>query len=217
MKNCIIIANGKAPPKNVVDYFFRSGYSTIISADGGANSAKKIGFTPDFIIGDLDSIHSSTLNYYKKESTIIQVKRQSDTDVEKCLKFAIRNKCAEAVLLGVTGNRLDHTICNLGIVLKFFNKIKIHIVAENSLLTPYNNFVSLKSIEGETISIYAFDEKTSISSKGLKYSLKNSKLPFGKKESTSNVSIDSTVELKVKGGIIFVIRDFNFVTKHGLI
>ena len=118
--------------------------------------------------------------------------------------------------MGVTGNRLDHTIGNLGIVLKFFNKIKTHIVAENSYLTPYNNIISLNSREGETISIYAFDDKTFITSKGLKYPLKNSKLPFGKKESTSNVSIGSIVELKIKGGIVFVIRDFNFVKKYDL-
>ena len=217
MKKCIIIANGKSPTKKNIEYFVQTGYSTIICADGGANSAKKIGITPDFIIGDLDSVDTGTLKYFRNKSKIIKVKRQNDTDVEKCLKFAIRNKYNEVVLLGVTGNRLDHTIGNLGIVLKFFKKIRTHIVAENSLLTPYNNFVSLKSKESEIISIYAFDEKTSITSMGLKYPLKNSKLPFGKKESTSNVSIDSVVELKIKGGIVFVIRDFNFVKKYDLI
>ena len=217
MKKCIIIANGKPPTKKVIQYFVKNGFSTIICADGGANSAKRIGTIPDFIIGDLDSVDSSTLKYFKRKSTIIQNKRQNDTDVEKCLKFAIKKKYYEVVLLGVTGNRLDHTIGNLGIVLKFFNKIKTHIAAENSYLTPYKNFVSLNSRDGETISIYAFDNKTSITSKGLKYPLKNSKLPFGKKESTSNVSIDSIVELNIKGGIVFVIRDFNFVKKYDLI
>ncbi|MDP2365302.1 MAG: thiamine diphosphokinase [Ignavibacteria bacterium] len=217
MKRCIIIANGKSPTKKVVDYFIEKGFSTIFCADGGANSAKKIGITPNFIIGDLDSVDTSTLKYFKSKSTIIKNKKQNNTDVEKCLKFAIRKKYDEAVLLGVTGNRLDHTIGNLGIVLKFFKKIKTHIVAENSFLTPYNNFISLSSKEGETISIYAFDNKTSITSNGLKYPLKNSKLPFGIKESTSNVSISSLIELKINGGIVFVIRDFNFVKKHDFV
>ncbi len=217
MKKCIIIANGKPPAKKIIKYFVSNGFSTIICADGGANSAKKIGIIPDFIIGDLDSTELKTLKYFKSKSKIIQIKRQNDTDVEKCLKFAIRNKYDEAVLLGVTGNRLDHTIGNLGIVLKFFNKIKTHIVAEKSYLTPYNDIITLNSREGEIISIYAFDEKTFITSNGLKYPLNNSKLPFGKKESTSNVSINSIVELKIKGGMVFVIRDFNFVKKHDLI
>lgn len=216
MKRCIIIANGKSPSKKVVEYFYKKEFNTIICADGGANSVKKLGIIPDFIIGDLDSISLSTLNYFKDKSTIIQIKRQNDTDVEKCLKFAIKKKFNEVVLLGVTGDRLDHTICNLGIVIKFFSKIKIYLTAENSFLTPINNDTIMKSKIGETISIYAFDKKNRITSIGLKYRLNKTSLPFGVRESTSNVSISKKVKLKVNGGIIFVIRDFNFMKKHDL-
>lgn len=216
MKKCLIIANGKSPTKKVVDYFVNKGFSAIICADGGANSAKKIGIIPNFIIGDLDSISLSTLNYFKNKSTIIQIKRQNDTDVEKCLKFAIKKGFKEAILLGVTGDRLDHTICNLGIVIKFFNRIKILLAAESSFLTPINKMTTFKSKIGETISIYGFDKKTKITSSGLKYKLHNTMLPFGIKESTSNVTVSNIVELNVKGGIVFIIRDFNFMKKYDL-
>jgi len=216
MKKCIIIANGKSPSKKVVEYFYSKGFSTIICADGGANSARKIGIIPDFIIGDLDSVALSTLKYFEKKSTIIQIKRQNDTDVEKCLKFAIKKGFNEVIILGVSGNRLDHTICNLGIVIKFFNKIKIHISAEDSFLSAYNKSVVIKSKINETISLYAFDKKTLITSKGLKYPFKNSNLAFGEKESTSNVATLERIELKISGGIIFIIRDYNFMKKHDL-
>jgi thiamine pyrophosphokinase len=216
MKKCIIIANGKSPSKKVVDYFYSKGFNTIICADGGANSARNLGIIPDFIIGDLDSISSSTLKYFKNKSAIIQIKRQNDTDVEKCLKFAIKKKFDEVVLLGVTGDRLDHTICNLGIVIKFFGKINIYLSAESSFLTSINQTTEFNSKVGETISIYAFDDKTKISSTGLKYKLNNAALPFGVRESTSNVSISEKIILKVKNGIVFVIRDFNFMKKHDL-
>ena len=216
MKKCIIIANGKSPSIKVVEYFLKKGFNTIICADGGANSAKKLGVVPDFIIGDLDSISLSTLKYFKNKSTIIQIKRQNDTDVEKCLKFAIKKKFDEVLLLGVTGDRLDHTICNLGIVIKFFNKIKIYLAAESSFLTSINKLTTFKSKVGETISIYAFSVKTKISSYGLKYKLHNTALPFGVRESTSNISVSNTIRLNVKDGIIFFIRDFNFMKKHDL-
>ncbi|MCH7973671.1 MAG: thiamine diphosphokinase, partial [Bacteroidetes bacterium] len=60
MKKCIIIANGKCPKKSELKYFVEQGYSTIICADGGANSALKLKINPDYIIGDLDSIEGST-------------------------------------------------------------------------------------------------------------------------------------------------------------
>jgi thiamine pyrophosphokinase len=216
MKKCIIIANGKSPSKKVAEFFYDKGFNTIICADGGANSAQKIGIKPDFIIGDLDSISSSTLKYFKNKSTIIKINRQNDTDVEKCLKFAIKKKFDEVVLLGVTGDRLDHTICNLGIVIKFFNKIKIHISAENSFLSAFNKTLTFKSKINETISLYAFDQKTFITSKGLMYPLKKSSLAFGERESTSNVAVSESVELKINGGIVFIIRDFNFMKQHDL-
>ncbi|MBK7629396.1 MAG: thiamine diphosphokinase [Ignavibacteriales bacterium] len=216
MKKCIIIANGKSPNKSIVNYFINKGYSTIICADGGANSAKKIGITPDFIIGDLDSVSNSTLKYFNKQSKIIKYKRQNDTDVEKGLKFAITKKFDEVVLLGVTGDRLDHTICNLGIVIKYFHQIKINLVSEKSFLIPAIKSINLKSKIGETISLYAFNKETKITSTGLKYKLNLTALPFGIKESTSNVSIQNLVKLKVTGGIVFIIRDFNFMKKHDL-
>ncbi|RPI70937.1 MAG: thiamine diphosphokinase, partial [Ignavibacteriales bacterium] len=68
----------------------------------------------------------------------------------------------------------------------------------------------------EIISIYGLDKKTRITSKGLKYPLNNVILPFGEKESTSNVAIDSIVSLKISGGIVFVVRKFNTAKSNAL-
>jgi thiamine pyrophosphokinase len=217
LKKCIILANGKAPKKDVIIYFAKRGYSTLFCADGGANSAMKMGLLPHYIIGDLDSIHSETVKYYFGKTEIIKLNRQNDTDVEKCLKSAIKKKFDEAILLGVTGDRLDHTFCNLEIIIKYFEKINIKIIAEKSLLTAITGSHKLKTFAGETISIYGIDSNTKISSKGLKYRLKKIALPFGHKESTSNVALGSEIMLKVQDGIIFVIRDFQVMRTHGLL
>ena len=216
MKKCIILANGKPPRKSVITFFQKNGFDTLVCADGGADSALRLGLTPDCIIGDLDSISKEAIKKFKKTSKILQYKRQNDTDVEKCLKFVIKNKFDEALLIGVTGNRLDHTICNLGIVLKFFSKIKLSLLAENSYLKPYTGDVRLKTQKGEIISLYGFDNKTKLTSNGLKYPLKNISLPFGEKESTSNVATSNSIQLKIRNGIIFIIRDFNTMKKYDL-
>jgi thiamine pyrophosphokinase len=217
LKNCIILANGKPPAKKVINLLQKKNYSTLICADGGANYARKLKLIPDLIIGDLDSIKTSTLVFYEKKSKIIKLTRQNDTDVEKCLKFAIQKGFNEAVLLGVTGNRLDHTFCNLGIVIKFFERIKIKLIAEESLLIPYTGMVELKTTPGEIISLYGFDKKTKISSRGLRYPLKNHPLPFGEKESTSNEALSERIFLEIKGGIIFVMRNFNSAKANAFI
>ncbi len=217
MKKCIILANGDMPKKSVVAFLKKRGYTTLICADGGANSALKLGLKPDYIIGDLDSIEPKVKNYFKDRCRIIQMKRQNDTDVEKCLKFAIKNGFSEAMLLGATGSRLDHSFCNLGIVLKFFSKIKIRILHDNSLLEAHTGNVTLQTSRDEVISIYGFDKKTKVTSAGLKYPLNNTSLPFGERESTSNVSLGDVVKLNIKNGKMFVIRDFEMMKKNDLI
>ena len=217
MKKALLLANGDAPKKSQIKYLQRKEFDFLICADGGANSAKKLNIIPNLIIGDLDSITENNEKYYSDKSEIIKISRQNDTDVEKALKYLIRKKFDEVILLGATGDRLDHSICNLGIVIKFFNKIKISILHEQSFLKAYDNDVELKTEKNEIISLYGFDTATKITSKGLKYPLKNISLPFGERESTSNVATSEMVYLKITGGIIFVIRDFNTLQKNDLI
>lgn len=216
MKKCIILANGNPPKKKVISFFRKNGFNTLICADGGANSSMEMELVPDVIIGDLDSISAETIKEFKSVSKIIRLKRQNDTDVEKCLKYAIKSGFDEVILMGVTGIRLDHTFCNLGIVLKFCHELKISLVAEDSFLKPYSGKIKLRTSPGEIVSLYGIDSKTKIISRGLKYVLKNVSLPFGERESTSNVAVGKEVELNIKDGIIFIIRDVNLMIKHDL-
>jgi thiamine pyrophosphokinase len=101
-------------------------------------------------------------------------------------------------------------------VLKFFHQIKISLIAEDSFLKAYKGNVKINTCSGETISLYGLDKKTKITSSGLKYHLSKTALPSGERESTSNVATGNKVELKIKGGIIFVIRDINLMMKYDL-
>lgn len=216
MKKCLIIGNGKAPEKRTVLFLMKKGYDTIICADGGLHHANKLKIIPHYIIGDFDSVDKNLLESFRGKSKIIMIKRQDDTDIEKCLKIAIKQKCTEAILLSVTGDRLDHSFCNLGIALKFNNEINVRIISETSLLSVYEKQVAFETKRGEYISLYAFDKKTKITSQGLKYPLVETQLPFGVRESTSNVAISGLVNLTIKNGKIFVIRDFETMRKNDL-
>jgi thiamine pyrophosphokinase len=217
VKKCIILANGKAPSKRTIEYLKNSGYKTLICADGGANTAYKYNLVPDAIIGDFDSILPKVFKHYSHRSFIKKVTRQNDTDVEKCLKYAIQKKYNEAVLLGATGDRLDHLYCNLGILLKYFSRIKVTLIHDKSLMRVYEGKVTLTTVTGETISIYGFDSKTKFASSGLQYPLKKFSLPFGVRESTSNVATGAEVKININGGRAFIIRDYEKMKKYGLL
>lgn len=214
MKKVILIANGDKPSKKVFSFFQKLGYDKIISADGGADNARKIGIKPDYIIGDLDSVSSDTLKFFEGKSQIIQYKRQNDTDVEKAIKFAVKRGTKQIVLFSGTGNRIDHSFSNLGFVYKYFPKVDISLIHGNSILKCFTGNVEMSVTREEIISIYGIDRKTKITSKGLKYKLTDAALPFGVRDSTSNSALSTKVELKITGGKIFVVRDIKLIMKH---
>lgn len=214
MKKCLILANGDAPKKSVITYLQKTGYSALICADGGANTAFKMNLIPDFIIGDFDSITNESFDFFESMTKFIKLNRQNDTDVEKALKLAISKKYSEVILLGATGDRLDHSFCNIGVLLKFSDKINTAMLHQKSLMKVYNKSTVLKTIIGEVISIYGIDNKTKITSSGLKYSLKKDSLPFGVKESTSNVAIANEVKIDITGGKILIVRDYEVLKRN---
>ncbi len=217
MKKCLIWANGNSPRKKIILRLIQKGYGTIICADGGANSAFNKGIDPDVIIGDFDSLNDSVRKAFERTSKLIHYTRQNDTDVEKAVKYAIGKKFERAVLIGATGNRLDHSFNNIGLLLKYFEKIKIILVHEQSAAYVITGRVKFPAETGETISVYGFDEKTRIKSKGLKYPLGNIPLPFGVKDGTSNLATSKSVSLEVDGGKILIVRELNLLLKHGYI
>ncbi len=214
-KKCIIWANGHTPAKSLVLKLFNRGYSVLFCADGGANAAKKAGIVPDYIIGDFDSVEKETLNYFSGKSEIIEQKRQSDTDIEKTLKIALKMKFTEAVILGGGGNRLDHTIGNVSIMLKYSGKIRIYMIHGNSAASVYSGKNKFNTFKGETISLFGFDGRTKFKSTGLKYPLRNISLKFGEREGSSNQAVGDSVEVTVTGGKGLIIRSLESFLNDG--
>lgn len=214
-KGCVILGNGRPPATGDLSFFLDNGFPVLICADGGANVAYDIGGIPDYIIGDLDSISESILDHYKNRVSVIKIERQDDTDVEKCLKFAIEKGFTQCALLGVTGDRLDHTLNNIGLALKYGDKIRIFIYSEQSLLEVFTGTLQIDGFRGETVSIYGFDSNTRITTKGLKYPLNGEVLPFGVRDGTSNEVLEEKFEVTAEGGTAILIRNAREAIKGG--
>ncbi len=214
---CLIFGNGTSPSKANLDFLMKTEYKTLICADGGAEKLREFGIIPDYIIGDLDSISDDTLNYFKDKTKIIRYRRQNDTDIEKAIKFAGSKGFDEAILAAVTGDRLDHSFCNLGVVLKFRDIMKLSILSFRSFLSVIYGTTEFDAEPGETISVYGVDNKTTFTSKGLKYKLNGITLPFGVRESTSNIASGRKVRIVTDGGPAFLVRDFETMRRNGFI
>jgi thiamine pyrophosphokinase len=218
MKNikALIVANGETPSKQVINYLLGKGYTTIIAADGGLLHCKKLGIVPHHIVGDFDSITEADLKKYRRTSTIKHIARQTDTDLEKAIRYSVNLGFKDIAICGATGLRIDHTLGNISLLLRYGSKMQIRVFSKESIIIPVAGVYTFISYAGETISIFAFENRTKISTLGLKYPLDKESLTFGERESVSNEAVDELVSLKVTHGAAILVRDIKVVMKYDI-
>lgn len=211
MKNCLIICNGKLDNKlirKIIDSI-KPRKQLIIAADGASDFLRRHNIIPDYIIGDLDSISSLTKKYFTaKKVKIVKIYDQNKNDLEKCILFALSKKIKNISVLGISGNRADHTLNNISIMKKFFRKANI-----TAYDTDYEYYFISRKTEfeckpGDVVSLIAMQKAGGITAKGLKYPLKNSALEFGGMQGALNSAVSRKVSIEVKKGTLLIFKKF---------
>ena len=197
-----IVANGAFPksgiPKNILDKS-----KTIIACDGAANTLDENNYRIDAIIGDLDSIRPDIKDKY--DDIIYQYPDQTENDLRKAIEFLISNNIKEASIIGATGKREDHAIGNIFSLSKFCSKINLKIFTETGCFICINKDTEFKSFKGQQVSLFTLNDRTNISTKGLKYNFNSNTIStifYG----TLNESISETFYVKINNdcAIIFL-------------
>ncbi|EJO5347928.1 thiamine diphosphokinase [Clostridium botulinum] len=204
----IIIAGGKPPSKKLLQQEMKDS-SYVICADSGANCLYKYDIVPDFILGDMDSIDKKIFSYFKEKGVYIDKypKDKDFTDGLIALNKAIDLKVDTVVLLGCTGNRIDHILGNLGfleICLK--NNIKAYIKDENNEIFLTDKDISLEPRKSNYFSLQAYGANVDgVTLYNAKFPLENYTLKMGDTLTTSNEFTDGTLHIKFKNGTLIII------------
>ena len=88
-------------------------------ADSGMEFCRRVGLIPDMILGDFDSVKEDTLDFYKKQESVVWKELnpiKDDTDTEFAIRQAIELGTKEITVLGATGTRLDHVLGNISLL-----------------------------------------------------------------------------------------------------
>ena len=202
----ILVLNGHIPKKNKLSAIINK-YNKIFCADGSANQLLDFGINPDFILGDLDSINPNKLKNFN--GLVINMPDQNLNDLEKILIWLIEKNYHSLDIIGMDGKRIDHTIGNFSIILNYIDKLKINIFSESGMFYTVKDNIRFKNLKNNYISIFSNDPNNLISSNGLKYELKNKKLP--KIESgTLNYAINNEVVITCNNNILIFIANEQF-------
>ncbi len=210
MNNCLIVCDGELS-KKVLSKFTKLNKPrkqvTIISCDGASDFLYRHKVTPDYIIGDLDSIKPKTLSYYKNKKVIIKKNPdQYKTDLEKALDLAISKKFKNISIIGFSGMRFDHSVNNLSILKRYYKKANIRVYDNTFEMFIISKSAEFEYKKGDVISLIPLPEAKGVKTSGLKYPLKNETLTFGKREGALNEATGDYVKIEIAKGELLVFR-----------
>lgn len=179
----------------------------LIAADGGARHLKRLGLTPDVLLGDFDSIDEATARFYQEMDVerIVVPRRKNETDAELAVTRARAYGAKHGVplpdlcVVGALGGRLDHewgTLLHLaayvrqggfveitdGVAYAFFlagDKKNAHHV-----VWPPVTFTSDEPLYASSVALS--DDVRGLSYDGLIYPLSHFDLAFGSTRGVSN-------------------------------
>lgn len=208
VNKCVIIASGTIG--NIFDYKkIIKEADLIICADGGLRYLDMLSINPHVILGDFDSVDLSLIEKYRNRNIKIYdyPTRKDATDSELAIDLAIENQPKEVIMLGVVGTRMDHTLINMQMLIKFDGLgIDARIINDNNVIYFVNKKITIKGKINDQVSIVAITDKIiGITTKGLEYPLAQETISFGESRGVSNVFSSEEIEIDFESGKFFLI------------
>jgi thiamine pyrophosphokinase len=212
MKICIVLNGEIKEYKKVKDSLIKEEYDYIICADGGANHTYNMHIIPDYIVGDLDSVKSEIIDYYKNHKVKFEKfpTKKNETDTELCIYLADKLKAKEIHFIGALGGRIDHTIANINLLyyVRQKNIIPRIISEKEQLYIAINEEVIINGNKGDTISVIPTNGNAKgVTLTNLEYPLNNYDMKFYLPLGISNVMLNKECKIKVDDGSLFIIRN----------
>jgi thiamine pyrophosphokinase len=206
----LIFANGDGPSQSLVASLM-AGSPLLVAADGGARHALACGIVPSAVVGDLDSIDDE-LRAAIPADRFHKIPRLDVTDLEKAVAFAIQQGCRDIDIVGAGGGRSDHAIANLSVLVIHRGVVNISVHDELFEISLVDGETVIEGEPGTVISLVAIGECTGVTTRGLRWPLRDFTLPFGPR-GVHNEIAESPARVSVRSGDLLLYRG-RFIEKH---
>ena len=122
MKDTIIVSGGNIQKDFALDFLKknRTEHTCIIAADRGVEFFMGTDLKPDIAVGDFDSLSKEGEAYMETltNTEILRLKpEKDDSDTQSAVNYAIEHGAGKIMILGATGNRIDHLMANFGLLI----------------------------------------------------------------------------------------------------
>lgn len=202
-----LVAAGSPIEKNILLKYCKDSF--VVCADYGIKNFIDLEILPELIIGDLDSSDDACKKFIEdKKIKLIKLNIRKDfTDSESAISYLIENKYDEITLLSVTGTRLDHTLSNIFLLEKYFDRANIKIVDNNNEISyvEEGEYIFRKD-NYKYLSILSISDKILLSSQGLSYEVENFTINRAASIGVSNEIINEEAKIILHKGKALIIK-----------
>ncbi|NLW48099.1 MAG: thiamine diphosphokinase [Firmicutes bacterium] len=205
----VLIVGGGALDKDQLSRELTNKPDLVIAADSGAKSLLDQGYFPQILVGDFDSLASDLVQKMSKAKIELFTypTAKDETDMELAVDLALDRGASEIRILGGTGGRLDHTLGNVGLLLKAYQKgVVAYLVDLWQEVTLTGSRIELQGQPGLGVSLIPLTLKVEgVTTTGLKYPLIGADLYFHRTRGIHNEFVQDVAAVSLTEGILLVI------------
>ncbi len=151
----------------------------VIAADSGLEHATALGFTPDVLVGDLDSVSEMAVRQWQEATAGAGIIEQHPptkdlSDLELALEFASRLKPGRVVVLSGGAGRLDHVLTAMLCLAGWANNgLKLDAYVGNARVVPVTagTKTSLDLTGDQVLTLLAVGGPARVNTTGLRWDL----------------------------------------------
>lgn len=181
----------------------------ILCADSGAENTYHCKIMPDELAGDFDSLDPDVLAFYRELRVPIQEYSSAKdlTDTQLAAEICIAKGCTELIITGATGDRTDHLLGNLWLLLWLRDiGVEGQIISETEKIILCKKRMELHAPVGTVVSLLPLSPQvTGVTLQGLEYPLQDAVLDMRRPISISNVFESATALVEFERGELLVI------------
>ena len=175
----------------------------LIAADGGAAHLVRMNLKPHVIIGDMDSLLEDPWKNDESVQRIPFPANKDRSDAELAVQWAFEQGVSRILLLGAWGGRIDHTLGNSVILLRYPGQVALWDDGVLVQALSEGQGIEFYTKPGAVFSMFPFESSTRVKTTGLKYSLEDEILEHAT-HGLSNMATGETCSVSVSQGMIIL-------------
>lgn len=184
----------------------RSQDDLIIAADGGYQWLADMGWKPDVVLGDFDSLPAGP-----PKEAVCYPRQKDDTDMGLAVEEGLRRGCRKFELYGGTGGRADHTMANYQLLTKLAKQgAQGYLIDSRMTATVLSDGeIRFRAKPSGLLSVFSLDEVSEgVTISGLYYPLTEKTLTNSYALGVSNEFQGSEAAVRVRKGTLLIIGEY---------